>query len=600
MFHSVLLRRTIALVLGALLVTTIFSTLAFTMASKTATLNAQINETYKQTEVFADFLKEEPLIAEDETFRKYFFSNTDIMSSNFFLFDPNGILLCAPDILDTKNLDVEHFSSAITYVQNNLLNSSLDDVKRIIDVGSVFDKILIVQKPVEWSDGIYYLVSVSTVTDEGEIIDSFVNILLLSTFCAALIMLVPIYLVVRRIVRPIQEINTIAQAYGEGEFGVRANEDTRGEVGEIAQSFNKMADQISDAFDAIRVERNRLQDIFDVISEGIVVVDENLTPIVVNNTLETIFDKVSKKNLFTEKLQLIPFHEVWDDYEKCIQTGESLERTLEGPNYAYQVNIVPKFGVNEEIVGATGFFRDVYEELKLERTRRDYVANISHELRTPLQTLRGLIEPLIDGMVKNEADKQRYYGIILHETMRLSRLINDMLELSKLQSGTIAFKTFPFDMNELLSEIETKYMSVMRNAGITFQVKFVTGKLPTVMGNPDRVEQILVILLDNAKKYTPEGETITIESEYSEADEKVYISVKDTGQGIHEYDIDHIFERFFKADRARGKHGTGLGLAIAKELLTYMGESITVESEYGKGTTFTFTLKKVDSSNSWF
>lgn len=600
MFHSVLLRRTIALVLGALLVTTVFSTLAFTMASKTTTLNAQMNDITTQTTVFAEFLAAEPDMVEDESFKKYFFSNTDIMSSNYFLFDSTGNLICSPDVLDTKTLDISHFSSAISYVQNNMLLLSGNDTSRVIDVGSLFDKILIVQKPIVWDGETNYLVSVTTVTDEGEIIDSFVNILLLSTFCAALLMLIPIYLVVKRIVRPIQEINTIAQAYGNGEFSVRANEDIRGEVGEIAQSFNKMADQISDAFDVITVERNRLQDIFDVISEGIVVVDENLSPIVVNNTMDTIFDKVSKKNLFTEKLQLIPFTEVWDDYANCIATGESIEKTLEGPNYAYQVNIVPKFGVNENIVGATGFFRDVYEELKLERTRRDYVANISHELRTPLQTLRGLIEPLIDGMVKTEADKQRYYGIILHETMRLSRLINDMLELSKLQSGTLAFKTFPFDMNELLTEIETKYMSVMRNAGITFQVKFVTGKLPTVIGNPDRVEQILVILLDNAKKYTPEGETITIESEFNESDEKVYISVKDTGQGIHEYDIDHIFERFFKADRARGKHGTGLGLAIAKELLTYMGESITVESEYGKGTTFTFTLKKVDSGVSWF
>lgn len=602
MFHSVLLRRTIALVLGALLVTTIFSTLAFSMASKTATLNAQTAEATYQAEAFADFLQANSDLADNDSFKKYFFSSTLILSRNFFLFDSNGNLVCAPDVIDTSSLNIEHFTKAISYVQNSMLEkvASAGSTRQIIDVGKVFDKILIVQKSIDWGGETYYLISVSTVKDDGETIDAFVNILLLSTFCAALMMLIPIYLVVRRIVQPIFEINTIAQAYGNGEFSVRANEETKGEVGEIAQSFNKMADQISDAFDVITVERNRLQDVFDVISEGIVVVDENLNPIVVNNTLDTIFDKVSKKNLFTEKLQLIPFNEVWEDYAKCVETGESISRTLEGPNYAYQVDIVPKFGVNENIVGATGFFRDVYEELKLERTRRDYVANISHELRTPLQTLRGLIEPLIDGMVKTEADKQRYYGIILHETMRLSRLINDMLELSKLQSGTLAFKTFPFDMNELLTEIETKYMSVMRNAGINFQVKFVTGKLPTVMGNPDRVEQILVILLDNAKKYTPESGSITIESEFNEADEKVYISVKDTGQGIHEYDIDHIFERFFKADRARGKHGTGLGLAIAKELLTYMGESISVDSEYGKGTTFTFTLKKVDSGTSWF
>ena len=203
-------------------------------------------------------------------------------------------------------------------------------------------------------------------------------------------------------------------------------------------------------------------------------------------------------------------------------------------------------------------------------------------------------------MVKKEEDRMRYYGIILHETMRLSRLIDDMLELSKLQSRTLAFKTFPFDLNQLLMEVETKFMPVMRDAGLNFKVSFNTGELPTVMGNPDRVEQILVILMDNAKKYTPSGGSITIAAEYHEDTDKVFVSVIDTGQGIHEYDINHIFDRFFKADRARGKKGTGLGLAIAKELLTYMGEDITVDSTYGEGTTFTFTLKRVGAQNSWF
>lgn len=602
MFHSVLMRRTIALVLGALFVTMIFSTFAFSLASKTATLNAQVEEARDQANVFSTLIQDNPDFLEEDAFVSYFFSDTRILGRNFFIFDAQGNVVYSPSVLSAESGDLASYYRAVSRVQNDMLGNVSGDSKpwRIVDTNNLFNKILIVQVPISLTDGEYYLVSISTVTDDGEMIDSFVNILLLSTLCAGFLMLIPIYLVVKRIVQPIQEINKISQAYGHGEFGVRANEQAKGEVGEIAHSFNNMADQISHSIDALTVERNRLQDVFDVITEGIVVVDEHLNAIVVNNAMSSIFDKVSKKNLFTEKLQLIPFNEVWEDYAKCIESGENVERQLEGPNYAYQVTIVPKFGVNEEIVGATGFFRDVYEELKLERTRRDYVANISHELRTPLQTLRGLIEPLIDGMVKTEEDKQRYYGIILHETMRLSRLINDMLELSKLQSGTLAFKTFPLDLNELLSELETKYISVMKNAGIDFQVRFVTGHLPTVIGNPDRIEQILVILLDNAKKYTPEGGSITIETEYSEIDEKVYVSVKDTGQGIHEYDIDHIFDRFFKADRARGKKGTGLGLAIAKELLNYMGESITVESEYGKGTTFTFTLKKVSGGTGWF
>ena len=145
-----------------------------------------------------------------------------------------------------------------------------------------------------------------------------------------------------------------------------------------------------------------------------------------------------------------------------------------------------------------------------------------------MTALRGLVEPLADGMVKNETDRKRYYGIILHETMRLSRLIDDMLELSRLQARTLAFKTFPFDLNTLLSEIETKFKPVMTDANLAFRIEYRTGPLPTVMGNPDRVEQILVILMDNAKKYTASGGSITISSEFNEDTNKVHISTSTT------------------------------------------------------------------------
>jgi signal transduction histidine kinase len=171
-----------------------------------------------------------------------------------------------------------------------------------------------------------------------------------------------------------------------------------------------------------------------------------------------------------------------------------------------------------------------------------------------------------------------------------------MLELSRLQARTLAFKTFPFDLNVLLTDIEAKFTPVMTDASLLFKVVYKSGPCPTVSGNPDRVEQILVILMDNAKKYTPPGGSITITTEINEKQDQVLVSVIDSGQGIHEYDIDHIFDRFYKADRARGKKGTGLGLSIARELLNYMGETISVKSEYGEGTAFTFTLKRVRGS----
>lgn len=599
MQRSTLMRNTIILVLCALAFTAFFTTIAFAFAGRSATHNELIDDAFNTGSSITAMLSESPELAKDTDFLNNLFNSSLVNNNSVILIDAQSQeIIASSKALSTNE---RMLADVMNIIQNELvIEGDLQYwIDKLVDSES---NTLVLRDIVEISeDEIYYVIVVSSIIATDDTVSSFTNILLLSTLLSAFVMMIPVFILIRSIVRPIYELNNVARKFAQGNLSTRAKESSSGEVGELATSFNYLANQLEKSIIDLTIERNRLKDIFDIISEGIVVVDSELKPIFVNKAIDTIFDKVQKRNLFTEKLQLIPFEEVWDMYAVCTTTKEVQENTIDGPNYAYTYTIVPKFDIdNETIIGATGFFRDISEEQKLERTRKDYVANISHELRTPLQTLRGLIEPLADGMVKKEEDRMRYYNIILHETMRLSRLIDDMLELSKLQSRTLAFKTFPFDLNQLLLGIETKYKPVMADADLNFKVLFNSGELPTVLGNPDRVEQILVILMDNAKKYTPAGGSITISTEFNEAENKVFISVIDTGQGIHEYDINHIFDRFFKADRARGKKGTGLGLSIAKELLTYMGETITVESEYGRGTTFTFTLKKVVATSNWY
>jgi len=594
--NSSLLKRTVALVLGALCASTAFSTLAFVFAGRNTAFNEEVNKNYEQTVKAAELASQIPF-SDTEALSLFMTGVSDILGRNVYLTDEDGYVIYPSGDLSAEDVEL------INIARDKFADTEYDPLNSLYieDIDGSLNKMMIMRHPVNFDECTCYIISVDVVNENNDVISVYVNILLLSTLAAALTMIVPVVLVVTRIVRPIQEINEIAKEYGRGDYELRADETDPGEVGELAASFNSMAEKLSKSINELTVERNRLEDIVNVSTEGIVLFNEHGEPTVTNNSMNTIFSRVTKKNLFTERLQLIPFDEVWNGVDTCIADKETKELMIEGPDYAYQVTILPKIDTDnkDRCIGATGFFRDITEESKLERTRKDYVANISHELRTPLQTLRGLIEPLADGMVRNEEDRQRYYNIILNETLRLSRLIDDMLELSKLQSRTLAFKTYPFDINTLLSEFETKFRPVMNDAQLNFKVMFNTGKLPTVVGNPDRVEQILVILIDNAKKYTAPGGSITISAEYNEMINKVMISVIDTGQGIHEYDINHIFDRFFKADRARGKKGTGLGLSIAKELLTYMGEDITVESEYGKGTTFTFTLKRAET-NTWY
>lgn len=596
--HSTIMRRMFLLVALALASAAILAGIAFGIAGRSISFNYQVDNAYNEAAKISESITK----ADDLSLRSiynYILYPACASEREYIITDSHGNLVM-PGIF--VNLENEYKYDVLAFLRDNIANESAwEDSMAFMDTDSVLSKIMLVRIKISNGDSTYYVVQYTLINESGDLISEYINILFLSTLASALIMLVPTVIFVEIITEPLQEVNSVAKEYGRGNLSTRANEKHSGEAGELASSFNQMADRLSKTFSDLTNERNKLENIFNVISEGIIVFDANETVTFKNDTMKEIFSKVPRKNTFAEKLQIIPFDEFWKDLDTCLAEGQTQSKTVESTTYAYQYTIVPSFDNDNEdkCIGATGFFRDITEEHKLDMTRRDYVANISHELRTPLQTLRGLIEPLSDGMVKKEEDRQRYYDIILNETLRLSRLIDDMLELSKLQSRTIAFQMYPFDLNELLDSILARFTPVMNEAGISFNVAYLTGKLPTVMGNPDRVNQILVILLDNAKKYTPSGGSITINSEYSEEIGKVFISVSDTGQGIHEYDINHIFERFFKADRARGKKGTGLGLAIAKELLSYMGEEITVQSDYGKGTTFTFTLKKADAVNQW-
>ncbi len=599
MFQSTFLRRIILLMVLALALSAILTAVLFGLASSQALeVNRQselMERAYGIADHYAGFTGE---------FEEYpwndLVSDALFVGSQVYIYDAKGQITAESSDYEDGSPNFE--SRVASYLSTKLLHLSGEKYDSYIIPGDRFEsRILIVQVPLVSHDMKItgYVVLADSLTVLTSIQQELVRVLLLAIFVASSLMLIPVYFISARLVKPLREVNEVALAFGNGDFSVRADTGSKSEIGELAMSFNSLADQLSTSIYELTVERNRLREIFDVISEGIVSVDLDLKPVYSNPAINTLFENAKKRNLFTNRLQLIPFEEVWEDFQKCIDDAITIERTLDSRDTAFLSTIVPTFDNSGQVVGATGFFRDISESERLEQTRRDYVANVSHELRTPLTALRGLVEPLADGMVKNEADRMRYYGIILHETMRLSRLIDDMLELSRLQARTIAFKTFPFDLNALLSELKAKFTPIMEDASLTFDVVYKNGPCPTVMGNPDRVEQILVILMDNAKKYTPPGGSITIVTEINEKDDQVLVSVIDTGQGIHEYDIDHIFDRFYKADRARGKKGTGLGLSIARELLSYMGETISVQSEYGEGTTFTFTLKCVRGTM-WF
>jgi signal transduction histidine kinase len=228
---------------------------------------------------------------------------------------------------------------------------------------------------------------------------------------------------------------------------------------------------------------------------------------------------------------------------------------------------------------------------KLDQSKEDFLANISHELRTPLTALQGFLEALQDQLVVDETGRQKYYGVMYRETIHMNRLIEDLMDLVKLERNEINLSMQPVSINKLLNNTVFKFGQEAEQKGIEFSVR-IHNENQMVYGDPDRLQQIFNNLVMNALKYTETGQ-VAIKTD--EERDHILFKISDTGMGISEQDLDRIWERFFKVDRGRSKKnkGTGLGLAIVKQLVENHEGDISVESELGKGTTFHLSLPKV-------
>ena len=389
---------------------------------------------------------------------------------------------------------------------------------------------------------------------------------------------------------PAKKLKDAAVAMSEGDLDVRADEAADGELGELGRAVNKLAYQLSRNMYTLIVERNRLRNMLNGLSEGIVAIDREGKITHTNPAVEKFFTRRKLAlHLPDPRMKLIDDKSVWEDFDAVIRSGEPSTRNLNAKDMILRLTITPIVDEIGSIAGAVGLFSDITQMERLEKTRRDYVSNVSHELRTPLTAMRALIEPLKEGMVTEEADRQRYYDIILREIMRLSRLINDQLELSRLQSGTLAIQKSVITLDDVVYDVCDRYVTIAREHGLELKVDTDFTQCPPVYANADRVEQMLIILVDNAIKYTEQG-SVTVSADWD--DERVVIHVKDTGIGIEEVDLPYVFDRFYKVDKAHSGKGSGLGLSIAKELLKQMDEDIWVDSEKGVGTEFSFTVHR--------
>ena len=415
---------------------------------------------------------------------------------------------------------------------------------------------------------------------------SFQSRMLISMGAVLLIMLLAGTLSARRAARPAKIITEMAGRLVEGE-SVTLPENLPGEdMQEIAAALNYMSRAVARAIGELKYEKETMALILEGLNEGILAVDDTGRILHENAAAWQLLggeDSPASRSVM-EALMENPQEENWS---RKFTAGD---RVL-----FFAVSRLPQDEKKARRGGTVALIRDITEQERLERTRYDYVANISHELRTPLASIRGLGEGLRDGLVTEERDRSRYYNIIVDEVTRLSRLVNDLLELSSLQSNPAAFETERVDPNELIYDLHDRNGSLFTGKSIAFIRSLPDDPLPDIFSNEDRLSQVLTIFLDNARKYTPEHGTVTLGAERAEGGIRFF--VQDTGIGMDEETQRLAFDRFHQAERGRSDKGSGLGLSIAREILQKMGVTIQLKSAPGKGSEFSFVIGDKESAN---
>jgi len=363
------------------------------------------------------------------------------------------------------------------------------------------------------------------------------------------------------------------------------------EIGHLARSLQRTAPYIRALVDNLKLEGARREAILASMVEGVLAVDRDLRVTFCNHSFAKTVGARIPVNSGMPLLELVRNPGLLEIMTKVLATGERVERRLRLPaahEHTFEVLAGPLAGPSTR--GALAILHDITEIERLERVRKDFVANVSHELRTPLAAIRGYAETLLNGALEDEAHNRRFLEIIVSQADRLTNIAADLLTLSELDSGAAA-QPHPVSIRAALDSA----LRTVESAARSRQVRLVRGEVEDVkvFGHELQLEQVFVNLLDNAIKFNRLNGQVSVEAR--RLNENAYITIADTGIGIPSEDLPRIFERFYRVDKARSRAmgGTGLGLSIVRHAIEQMGGSVRVDSELGKGTQFTLVLREL-------
>lgn len=506
---------------------------------------------------------------------KVFIKNTsgELFNYKLYLLDNTGKV-----IYPTNQTTLEGFTKP--QVIGALYGTKTDELDELRINGEGF---LGYAEPVSFEGEVEYVVYVlaSTKSMEETRRDT-IGIIVLALFFAIITAGILGIIFSNFLTKPISILSEQARKMAAGNLDLEIDQISDDEIGDLTQNFNTMAASLKDTLDLISGEKSKLEIVFSYMTDGILVFDRSgfmtnynqasadMLGITSQTTYQDVFSKYTG-----ERFSAI--------YEQSMK--KTVQNIIRVQDRYYNLCFAKFFSPHQTLMGIICVIQDITEHKKLEEMQKDFVANVSHELRTPLTTIKSYTETLIDGALSETETAMSFLQVINHEADRMTDLVQDLLDLSKLDNKQIYLKTQKLNLNQLLEDSLKKFDIQIKKKNQ--KLIYHPNEMPFwIVGDLYRIEQVFKNILSNALKYSQE--TAVIEIACYQHDDYVVIEIKDSGMGIPEFDLPRIFERFYRVDKARSREmgGTGLGLAIAKEIMEYHKGKIEVESTLGTGTTF--------------
>jgi len=397
-----------------------------------------------------------------------------------------------------------------------------------------------------------------------------------------------------RISGPLRRMRRLAGQMAEGDFSQRLGLKPADEVGALATSFDSLADSLRSTLGELREEQARLRGILASVAEGIIAVDADGRVTLINPQAASLLS-VEAGRAVGSSMEGFPLPaNVIAQFTQCLQTNAPCRAdfSLDAPPRHLVLQVAPVPAGETQRWGAVAVLRDVTEARQVDEMRRRFISDASHEIRTPLTAIGGFAAAIADGTAETEEERTRSAARIVREVGRLSRLVDDLLDLSRIESGAVKLDLESVDLPELIRGAVEGLEGETRERGISVELEL-PDRLPKVRVDPDRIYQVLVNLVSNALRFNREGGRIEI-SAYP-IDGFVRVDVQDTGTGIAADQIPHIWERFHRADQSRDRQagGTGLGLAIVRSIVEAHGGRVSAQSVLGRGSIFSFTVPRL-------